>query len=122
MKRISMYLVASVVAMATVVSCGRDEEMPKAIEQPKKENAQLKDFTLEKTEVWVQKGKTEKIKITSGNGDYNYTQNLQEALINLSRDKEYLEIIALKDGGMATTHITDVKSGKQIKITIHTTK
>ncbi|MDO4762916.1 MAG: hypothetical protein Q4A00_00820 [Flavobacteriaceae bacterium] len=124
MKKISMYLV---VAVFSVVSCGRDEEMPKTIEQPKKENAPLNDFTLEKTDVFVKKGTTERIKITSGNGDYDYQQTLflrqiPLAIINLSADKQYLEITALQDGGTASTHITDVKSGKRIRIMINTTK
>lgn len=122
MKRFMMHLVIAVIVGSTLASCGRDDDYPKAIEPKKEEIVPLKDFTLEKIEIIVKKGATEKIKITSGNGEYDYTQNLGVALLNLSRDKGYFEITALQDGGVATTHITDIKSGKRIKITIHTTK
>lgn len=122
MKKFMMQLVFAIMIGGTLLSCGRDDDYPRVIEPKKEEIVPLKDFTLEKTEITVKRGISERIIITSGNGEYDYTQNLGVALLNLSRDKGYFEITALQDGGMATTHITDIKSGKRIKITIHTTK
>lgn len=112
-----------VVSGVTMISCNRDDDrINKETENSEIGAISLKEFSLEKTEISVKRGKTEKIRILSGNGNYDYTQNLQVAIINLSKDKEYLEITALQDGGTTSTHVTDIKSGKRIKITIHTTK
>lgn len=122
MRQFITYLVIATIMGSITISCERDESLPQVMETKKEEVAPLKDFVLEKKEVVVKKGSTEKIKIISGNGEYDYTQNLGIATLNISGDKQYVEITALQDGGTIKTDIIDEKSGKRIEITIHTTK
>ncbi|WP_372474667.1 hypothetical protein AB4865_05220 [Capnocytophaga sp. ARDL2] len=121
MKKFVSHLMIATMVIGTLASCGRDDDYSKSTEPKKESITPLKKFTLEKTEITIKRGKTDRIKIISGNGDYDYTQNLQIAIINLSKDKEYLEITALKEGGRASTYITDTKSGKSINIIVNTT-
>lgn len=101
-------------------SCGRDDDSIQEIVK-QEEKVELKDFVLEVLEISIKKGEKGRIKIISGNGDYDYLQNLGFALINEVENNQYLEITGLAEGSRRTT-ITDIKSGKRIQIIIHITE
>lgn len=109
------------VALLSIVlfSCGRDNDSVQEI--VKQEEVKLQDFVLETTEISVKKGEKGRIKIISGNGDYDYTQSLGFALINEVENNQYLEITGVAEGSARTT-ITDIKSGKRIQIIIYITE
>lgn len=102
--------------MLLAVACGRDNDV--ILDEVKKEEIKpLKDFTLEKAEITIKKGEIGRIKILSGNGDYDYNSN-QVAIISISADKQYVEIRGLLAGGKTESTITDTKIKKSIRISV----
>lgn len=96
-----------------LVSCSRDNDITT---EELKEEVVLRDFSLEKTHITIKKGEIGRIKILSGNGEYDYTSN-EVAIINLSEDKEYIEIRGILESSRLTK-ITDIKSKKSIQVRI----
>lgn len=115
-------IVYSVLAVSLLMSCGRDNDDISTLPKPTPEvKVNVKDFSLEKTEVYLKRGEKASIKILSGNGEYQISQYTQQvAIVNISNDKQSVEINALGTSGASTRiKVIDVKSKKEIPITIH---
>ena len=85
-----------------------------------KVSKQPNPFTLEKTALEVEVGKTAELNITSGNGDYQLTQTESSkaiATLTVSSTAQKITVNALAEG-TATATITDVKTNNHITFTI----
>ncbi|MDO5104986.1 leucine-rich repeat domain-containing protein [Capnocytophaga sp.] len=117
MKKIFMYV--TLLTFAVTVSCNKKDNQPEPMPP-----AELNEFSLKETEIYLEKGKSVLVEITSGNGEYvpNLSSEAQKRVqIIVSEDKKAFQITGIAEGDVSTT-VTDVKSKKTIRIVIYVSK